>query len=53
MLGNDVFAVLPTGFGKVCAMLVFLESLICCVHILVAVITPLTAIVKDQVRSVV
>ena len=46
--GNDVFAVLPTGFGKsfcyTCLPLVFY-------HLLqpeVVVVTPFTAIMKDQ-----
>ena len=53
--GRDVFAVLPTAFGKTlcyaCIPLVFdgMDPL-CEQPSIVLVITPLTAIMKDQVR---
>ena len=49
--GNDVFAVLPTGFGKsICyAVLSYaFETLEGREDLIVVVITPLTAIIKDQ-----
>ena len=53
--GNDVFAVLPTGFGKslcyACLPLVF-DSISNSKrgHSIIVVVTPLLAIIKDQVR---
>lgn len=53
ILGNDVFAVLPTGFGKslcyACLPRVF-DRLLGTTNSVVIVLTPLTAIMKDQVR---
>ncbi len=50
--GHDVFAVLPTGYGKSlcygCLPLVF-DSLHKQATSIVAVVTPLTAIIEDQV----
>ena len=50
--GNDVFAVLPTGYGKslcyVCLPGVFNEIFDCTTSI-IAVVTPLTSIMKNQV----
>ena len=50
--GNDVFVVLPTGFGKsliyACLPLVF-DSILATHGSIVLVVTPLTAIMKDQV----
>ena len=52
--GRDVFAVLPTGFGKSmcfqCLPLLF-DQLKEDSHNIVLVVTPLTAIMKDQVRQ--
>lgn len=52
-MGKDVFAVLPTGYGKslCCACLpgVF-DKLFGSTNSIVAVITPLTSILKDQVH---
>ena len=52
--GRDVFAVLPTGFGKsLCfACLPFVLEEIGHEKPIVIVVTPLTAIMKDQVRTV-
>ena len=53
--GNDVFAILPTGFGKslcyACLPLAF-DSILKSKrgHSIVVVVTPLLAIMKDQVR---
>lgn len=51
--GRDVFAVLPTGFGKslcyACLPLVFDEILVPPQPSIVCVISPLTAIIEDQV----
>lgn len=53
--GDDVFAVLPTGFGKSlcygCLPLVFDEIRRDGISSVIVVITPLTAIMKDQVRN--
>ena len=50
--GRDVFAILPTGFGKslcyACLPFAF-DSLLGRKDSVVVVITPLTAIMKDQV----
>lgn len=50
--GKDVFVVLPTGFGKsliyACIPLAF-DILLATNKSMVVVITPLTAIMKDQV----
>ena len=52
--GNDVFAVLPTGYiyGKslcyVCLPGVF-DEIFDCTTSIIAVVTPLTSIMKDQV----
>ena len=52
VLGNDVFAVLPTGYGKslcyACLPGVFNQILGVTTSIVI-VITPLTSIIKDQV----
>ena len=54
ILGNDVFAMLPTGFGKsmcyACLPRVF-DSLLRATNSIVVVITPLTSIMKEQVNS--
>ena len=51
--GHDVFAVLPTGFGKSfcygCLLLVFDEMISPSQPSIVCVISPLTAIIEDQV----
>ena len=53
VLGNDVFAVLPTGYGKslcyACLPRVY-NCLLDATSSIVVVVTPLTAIMKDQVR---
>jgi len=53
VLGNDVFAVLPTGFGKTlcyaCIPGIF-NNLLGTNNSLVVVVTPLTAIMKYQVH---
>ena len=51
--GNDVFAVLPTGYGKsLCyAILPLVFELLGTKDSVVVVISPLTAIIKDQVSS--
>ena len=53
--GRDVFAVLPTGYGKSlcygCLPLVFDILHHPAKHSIVCVITPLTAIIQDQVSS--
>ena len=50
--GRDVFAILPTGYGKSlcygCLPLVF-DNLLKTKDSIVVVVTPLTAIMKDQV----
>ena len=52
--GNDVFAALPTGYGKslcyACLPGVF-DLLLSTSNSVVVVITPLTAIMKDQVSK--
>ena len=52
VMGNDVFAVLPTGYGKslcyVCLPGVF-DEIFDCTTSIIAVVTPLTSIMKDQV----
>ena len=52
IMGKDVFAILPTGYGKslcyACLPGVF-DKLFGCTLSIVAVITPLTSIMKDQV----
>ena len=52
IMGKDVFAVLPTGYGKslcyACLPCVF-DKLFGCTLLIVAVITPLTSIMEDQV----
>ena len=51
--GNDVFAVLPTGYGKslcyTCLPVAF-DLMNETKGLIVVVITPLTAIMKDQVK---
>ena len=51
--GNDVFAVLPTGYGKslcyVCLPGVF-DKIFDSTTSIIAVVTPLTSIMKDQVN---
>lgn len=51
--GRDVFAVLPTGFGKslcyACLPLAFEEAMSLDERPIVVVVTPLTSIMKDQV----
>lgn len=51
--GRDVFAVLPTGFGKTlcyaCLPLVFDELIGRTAPSIILVVTPLNAIMKDQV----
>ena len=52
--GNDVFAVLPTGYGKSLCYAVLpmvFDRLLGAKDSVVVVITPLTAIIKDQVSS--
>ena len=55
MTGNDVFAVLPTGFGKslcyTCLPDAFDFLLGCPGFSIVIVVSPLTAIMKDQVSN--
>ena len=55
ILGCDVFAMLPTGFGKslcyACLPRVF-HSLLGTTNSIVIVITPLTSIMKEQVNSI-
>ena len=50
--GNDVFAVLPTGFGKTLCFAnlpgVF-DMLLDCVDSVIVVVSPPTSIMKDQV----
>ena len=52
--GRDVFAVLPTGYGKslcyACLPIVF-DKLLGSNSSIVLVVTPLTAIMKDQVSA--
>ena len=52
LAGNDVFAVLPTGYGKslcyTCLPKAF-DLMWNAEGLIVVVITPLTAIIKDQV----
>ena len=52
---GDVFAVLPTGFGKSacfqCLPSLFDKVAPCKGPSIVVVVTPLTAIIKDQVSS--
>ena len=54
--GNDVMAILPTGFGKsLCytsLSMIFDELRSDNIKIIIIVITPITAIIKDQVRLV-
>ena len=52
--GNDVVAVLPTGYGKSLCYAVLpmvFDRLLGTKDSVVVVITPLTAIIKDQVSS--
>ena len=53
VLGNDVFGVLPTGYGKTlcyaCLPGIF-DELLDSKSSIVVVISPLTAIMKDQVH---
>ena len=53
--GNDVFGVLPTGFGKslcyTCLSGIFDVLLENPGYSIVVVVSPLTAIMKDQVRK--
>ena len=52
--GSDVFGVLPTGYGKsLCFTLLpfVFDKLLGTNNSIVIVITPLTAIIKDQVSS--
>ena len=53
ILGNDVFAVLPTGFGKslcyACLPGIF-DKVFGSTNSMVIVVSPLLAIMKDQVR---
>ena len=55
LFGRDVFAVLPTGFGKnlcfSCLPSVFDHLLPVDKPSIIVVITPLTAIMKDQASS--
>ena len=46
---GGVFAVLPTGFGRSLCYACLPDALHCSTGSLVVVISPLTAIVKDQV----
>ena len=52
--GNDVFAVLPTGYSKslcyTCLPMAF-DNILRTKGSIVVVITPLTAIIKDQVSA--
>ena len=52
ILGNDIFAMLPTGFGTslcyACLPRVF-DQLLGTTNSIVVVITPLTSIMKEQV----
>lgn len=54
--GNDVMAVLPTGFGKslcyACLPFIF-DNLLPGNHHIIIILTPLTAIMKDQVSSII
>ena len=54
LFGKDVFAVLPTGFGKTlcyaCLPLVF-DAVLGTDRSIVVVISPLVSIMKDQVRQ--
>ena len=52
--GNDVFAVLPTGYSKTLCFAILpnlFDRLLCTNGSIVVVLTPLTAIIKDQVCS--
>ncbi len=53
-IGNDVFGVLPTGYGKSlcygCLPFVFDSLLQLEKHSIIIVVTPLTAIMDDQVK---
>ena len=52
--GKDVFVVLPTGFGKsliYATLPLVYDSLLATRHSFVVVVSPLTAIMKDQVFS--
>ena len=49
LLGNDVFAVLPTGMGRAYATLASQRHLTLFLKQKTIVVTPLTAIIKDQV----
>ena len=52
--GNDVFAVLPTGYGKSLCYAVLplvFDQLLGTKDSVVVVISPLTAIIKDRVSS--
>lgn len=52
MEGQDVFAVMPTGYGKsLCyaSLPLAFDSLDSSVRSIVVVVTPLTAIIEDQV----
>ena len=52
--GNDVFGILPTGYGKTlcyaCLPGIF-DEILGCQSSIVVVISPLTAIMKDQVHN--
>ena len=52
--GRDVFSILPTGFGKTlcyaCLPLIFDELSPVVPHSIILVVTPLIAIMKDQVH---
>ena len=47
VMGYDTFAILPTGTARVCASLPFVHGVEGAIAI---VITPLVAIIKDQVK---
>ena len=47
--GKDVFAVLPTGFGK--SLSAILDRVRGCSGSIVVVVSPLNAIMKDQVTK--
>ena len=53
IMGNDVFAVLPTGYGKslcyVCLPGIF-DKIFDSTTSIIAVVTPLLSIMKDQVN---
>ena len=51
---RDVFAVLPTGFGKsLCLPFLFDRLFPAKDHSIVLIVTPLTSIMKDQVNRII